>query len=117
MRIGLFVLPIALTGAVAASPAAALNPRPTVDSPSACFGEEKGEVDCDGTLCSCCYNDGCWICNAGTPADCTWDPAYRGQSVPQLSAPDIGLGGNLRPNRPAPGGVLRDRPELRLDRQ
>jgi hypothetical protein len=82
--------------------------RPTIDSPGTCFNAPDADYDCDGTICSCCYEDGpdagCWICNAGTPADCVWDPKVssgRRDIVPQL--PDtltISPGENNVPIKP-----------------
>ncbi|MEZ5666777.1 MAG: hypothetical protein R3F55_04960 [Alphaproteobacteria bacterium] len=85
----------------------ALKRRPTVGgSYGDCIADrfdDSSESGCEGSLCWCCYADGCFICNniyGGTPpttdvtgeqADCTWDPAYSatsppggvGQTVPQ----------------------------------
>jgi hypothetical protein len=52
--------------------------RPTIDSAGICFNAPGADQDCDGTLCTCCYDEGpdagCWICNAFTPDDCVFDP-------------------------------------------
>jgi hypothetical protein len=60
--------------------------RPTVDSPASCFGG-AGDVDCSeggGLICSCCYDDGCWICDNwfGIPANCVWDDKYSKRGRP-----------------------------------
>jgi hypothetical protein len=58
-----------------------LRRRPTFDNPSVCFGG-AGESSCDGVICSCCYDDGCWICDdwsdfgEGLVANCVWDDKY-----------------------------------------
>jgi hypothetical protein len=77
--------------------------RPTVGGPDACIG-----YDCEGGLiCSCCYDDGCWICDALAPGsslpgwqNCEWDPAFRKKGVTKIS-PGSGVldpgTGNPRP--------------------
>jgi hypothetical protein len=63
--------------------------------------------DCSGgIICSCCFSNGCWICDAksdGTPNTdyptskyCRWEDAVRNQGVaPGTTAPG---GGVLDPN-------------------
>jgi hypothetical protein len=59
--------------------------RPTIDSPGVCFNAPDTDYDCDGTICSCCYDEGpdagCWICDAG-PGTCVWDPKARAGRAP-----------------------------------
>jgi hypothetical protein len=82
------VFAAAILALVTATPSEALKRRPTVDSVDVCING-KGDKSCDGKICSCCYEDGCWICG-DYYYDCVWDPAYRkGRGV----------------TRPLPGGV------------
>jgi hypothetical protein len=87
MRLSSTVVLLAILSLAVATTADARR-RPTVDSPGVCFGVE-GSYDCDGTLCSCCYDEGpdagCWICNAGTPDDCVFEPkvSSRKDAVPK----------------------------------
>ena len=69
--------------------------------------------DCSGgIICSCCFSNGCWICDAedGKPVDgtvgypkCHWEDAMRNQGVtPGTIAPgggvlDQGTGGSVMP--------------------
>jgi hypothetical protein len=71
--------------------------------------------DCSGgIICSCCFSNGCWICDAedGKPADgvnnpgyarCHWEDAVRNQgTTPDTIAPgggvlDPGIGGSVMP--------------------
>ena len=63
--------------------------HPTFDNPGICF-EGAGEVDCSeggGLICSCCYEDGCWICENkwGMPyyGTCVWDDKYSKRPTPK----------------------------------
>jgi hypothetical protein len=53
--------------------------RPTIDSFGVCWNAPDADYDCDGTICTCCYDEGadagCWVCNADL-TDCDWDPKY-----------------------------------------
>jgi hypothetical protein len=55
--------------------------RPTVSSATDCTG-----FTCEGAICACCYEDGCWICDSASTGPlpvyetCTWDPAMRRKS-------------------------------------
>jgi len=68
--------------------------------------------DCSGgIICSCCFSNGCWICDAedGKPKTefgtdyCHWDDAARNQGItPGTRAPgggllDPGTGGTVKP--------------------
>jgi hypothetical protein len=69
--------------------------------------------DCSGgIICSCCFSNGCWICDAksdGTPNSdygtryCHWEDAVRNQGIaPGTTAPgggvlDPGSGGTVMP--------------------
>ena len=92
----------ALILAFTATPSVALKPRPTVDSVDACISG-KGDKSCDGLICSCCYNEGCWICGDAY-YDCVWDPAYRKggvvkglSTVKPTNSPTV-----LEPSKPLP---------------
>jgi hypothetical protein len=76
--------------------------RPTVSDALACDG-----YDCEGAICACCYEDGCWICGRhkldngdyGPLPDyygCEWEQAARRKGETKV--------------RPGSGGV--DRGEL-----
>ena len=60
---------------VMSTPSSALKPRPTVDSADVCWGRST-DKGCEGLICYCCYNEGCYICNKDT-YDCVWDGSYR----------------------------------------
>ena len=90
----------ALFTAVAPSFAEAKN-RPTVSTVGDCFNDPEIQYDCDGTLCSCCYDDGCWICNAGTPSDCEWEGRYRLRGTTG-DRPDISPGKPPKPKLNVP---------------
>jgi hypothetical protein len=49
------------------------KPRPTFGRPSDC-----GKFDCEGgIICSCCYDNGCYICDAQqTGPHSTYEPVY-----------------------------------------
>jgi hypothetical protein len=71
--------------------------RPTYDNQWVCF-QGAGEHSCDGLLCTCCYDDGCWICdNHGgldIPTNCVWDDKYSkrpGRAPRSLSGLFTGL--------------------------
>jgi hypothetical protein len=55
--------------------------RPTVDDGKGldCFLDPDADVDMDegSTIVSCCYDDGCWICENNAGENCEWDPKYR----------------------------------------
>jgi hypothetical protein len=76
--------------------------RPTISRPRDCFNDPTTDKECSeggGLLCTCCYSDGCWICDNwfGISANCTWDGSYRrfliGRSigrVAHVAAPIVG---------------------------
>lgn len=79
--------------AVSAMDAQALNRRPTVSDIDRCeLDALNGGADqgCEGSICWCCYSDGCFICNyvdtVGQDADCAWDPSYAGGQRPGNSS-------------------------------
>ena len=86
----------------AAEVLAMLPRRPTVGGPHECFKDATTDKECSeggGLLCSCCYSDGCWICDNwfGMPANCTWDDSYRSVligrgigRVARVAAPIVG---------------------------
>src|SRR5688572_14003201 len=47
---------------------------PPIEHKDWCF--DNRDHDCSGAICSCCTNDGCWICDRETWEDCEWDDAY-----------------------------------------
>lgn len=48
------------------------RPRPSFGRPSDC-----GKFDCEGgIICSCCYDDGCYICDAAEGPHATHEPAW-----------------------------------------
>lgn len=55
--------------------------RPTVDDGMGldCFLDPDADVDMDegSTIVSCCYDDGCWICEHAPGENCVWDSKYR----------------------------------------
>jgi hypothetical protein len=55
--------------------------RPTVDSSDVCWNGGSSDKGCEGLICYCCYDEGCWICNKDT-YDCVWDGSYRAGSKP-----------------------------------
>jgi hypothetical protein len=74
--------------------------RPTIDDEEncriGCGGNGCGEHGCEGLLCWCCYDDGCWICNRAGQRDCAWDPAYRAQpGRPPRPLPVLETGGGV----------------------
>lgn len=73
---------VVILALLTATPSEALKRRPTVDSVERCING-AGDKSCDGAICSCCYDDGCWICGDAY-YNCVWDPAYRkgGKTLP-----------------------------------
>lgn len=71
----LAVVGVVIFALLTATPSEALKRRPTVDSVDRCING-AGDKSCDGAICSCCYDDGCWICG-DSYYNCVWDPAYR----------------------------------------
>ena len=60
--------------------------RPTISDALDC-----ADYDCEGgIICSCCYDDGCWICNAQNSQvpdlykNCEWQPAARRKGVTKI---------------------------------
>lgn len=47
----------------------------------------NNDNECDGEICYCCYEDGCWICgfdeDGNAYMDCVWDGAYSSASHPK----------------------------------
>lgn len=76
------------------------KPRPTVDDPNGndCWKDPDTKPDrgCGGPICWCCYDDGCWICDAAGPT-CDWDPKYSSRNVPQTESPSISPGSGKVP--------------------
>jgi hypothetical protein len=78
---------------VTAAPSEA-RPRPTIFSIDDCTGQAGSGKGCEGAICYCCYDDGCYICNRQW-SDCTWDPKYPGLKSRGVTRP--GTGGVLQP--------------------
>jgi hypothetical protein len=76
----------ALSLATAAT-AAPTSSRPSGGTYASCIDDSLSggsDYECDGAICSCCYTDGCFICenNPNVPSDqsnCHWEPPYRVQ--------------------------------------
>jgi hypothetical protein len=52
------------------------KPRPTISDITDCLHDPTTDFHCDGQICYCCYDDGCWICNnpdVNPNPDCAWD--------------------------------------------
>src|SRR6185369_4563699 len=92
--------PLALFGTTAAD---AKN-RPTVDDPygRTCFADPSTDKGAGGAISYCCYDNGCWICNSGSPlgrGNCVWDPGYRARVKGNLPAPNSRLFTPVPPTR------------------
>jgi hypothetical protein len=77
------------------------KPRPTISTFGDCTSDSTTDKGCDGLICYCCYDDGCWICN-GDPTknlDCVWDPKGRASSVTPIKV------GQTQPVSINPGSV------------
>jgi len=95
------------------------KPRPPGKAGSAlyCFGDlEIGETDnigCDGTICYCCYDEGCWICNDEGDegvSDCVWDPKSSSRNLPQTEPTSISPGSGKVPIKQPDGTLLQTEP-------
>ena len=108
----------ALSAFVAATPSAALERRPTISTAESCVTDDafgRSNWDCDGSICSCCYSDGCWICDGEATGsgfgDCVWEQAFRpGGAKPPFGGTD----GVLDPNAADPGMTLHMGPPATL---
>jgi hypothetical protein len=72
---------IAASLAVLMSSPIAAKPRPTVGDADTCWDGGSADKGCEGLICYCCYDEGCYICNKDT-RDCVWDGSYRAGSHP-----------------------------------
>lgn len=107
---------VLILAAATAAVADKKGPRPTVSSPTDCAG-----WDCEGgIICSCCFDDGCYICDAHTypgtditiPGfQCHWENALR--SGAGTVRPGGGVIGPIErapvtrvPRRTVPGGAI-----------
>lgn len=81
MRNSLRFAMAAILALVMSTPSEAKS-RPTVDSSEICWNVGSSDKGCEGLICYCCYNEGCWICNKDT-YDCVWDPYYRDDKQPK----------------------------------
>ena len=76
----LFALALIVVTLAAFPSGAEAKMRPTVDKDGAmdCFADPDTDSDYpDGVIVSCCYDDGCWICENAAGQNCVWDPKYR----------------------------------------
>jgi hypothetical protein len=97
------VFAVAVLMLVMATPSEALKRRPTVSKAHDCIADagDGSDTSCEGAICSCCYSDGCWICNAEYK-DCVWDPGRQGRKpAPGVVKPPV-LPGVVEPSKPAP---------------
>jgi hypothetical protein len=97
----LIVFASALLILLAGATSEAAGKRPTISQ-----AEDCPDYDCEGgIICSCCYDDGCWICTArkdGPLPDfyntCEWEQAARRKGVTKIRPG----GGILDPGPPPP---------------
>jgi hypothetical protein len=93
--------------------------RPTIDTVYKCM-HGAGDKECDGTLCTCCYDEGsdagCWICDDGPLADnCVFDPKYSnmkgdaGATVPETLTISPDTGSSVPFKRPEKGKETKPR--------
>jgi hypothetical protein len=77
-KLALAVFAFAALSSLSITGAEAKN-RPTVDDGTGidCFLDPDGDTDYGDTIVSCCYDDGCWICERSPGQNCVWDPKYR----------------------------------------
>jgi len=67
--------------------------RPTISTPKQCTIDAVGgqaTLSCDGLICSCCYSDGCYICDKDGK-DCVWDPGHSAGRRPGAVSPGGGV--------------------------
>ena len=87
--------------------------RPTISTPQQCTKDAtagQATVWCEGLICSCCYSDGCYICNKDG-GDCVWDPGRSG--APGRVIPKTKVLPKLQPDgAEKPEIILRDQPKL-----
>jgi hypothetical protein len=70
-------LALILATVVAFPTTAEAKKRPTISTGEQCFYDTGTLIDIgEGPIVSCCYDDGCWICNRDY-TDCAWDGKYR----------------------------------------
>lgn len=99
----LAILALMLSTLTAFPSVADAKPRPTVDDGTGvdCFFDPDADVNWDdGLIVSCCYDDGCWICDKNAGQNCVWDPKYR-MITPISTQPTINPGGKLH-KKPLP---------------
>jgi hypothetical protein len=77
-KLAALVLILATFAAVPSGAEAKMRPTVTGGSAIDCFNDMDTEPDySDGIIVSCCYDDGCWICEKNPGQNCVWDPKYR----------------------------------------
>ena len=86
------VFAAAVLALVTATPSEA-KPRPPVFDIDDCTGSTANK-GCEGAICHCCYDDGCYICDRNW-SGCTWDPKYPGLKSRGVTRP--GTEGVLQP--------------------
>jgi len=107
-----------IVAALAASASLLFVTNPSQAAPK--IGQRASDCskwDCSGgIICSCCFNNGCWICDAGVSGpiiyDCDWNDAVRNQGtvpggsiVPGGGVLDPGNSAKPRLQMPATGGA------------
>lgn len=100
----------ALSLFAAVTPSWALDRRPTISTAASCMTDyvlDRADWDCDGSICACCYTDGCWICGANATlgsgfGDCVWEQGFR----PGAQVPFGGTDGVLDPDAGNSGMTL-----------
>jgi hypothetical protein len=115
MRIFGLWLPIAAAIAILVSTSVSEAKEPPPEMRTFCF-EEKN-FDCSGPICSCCTEDGCWICDRHeeyNDATCHWDDKYGSRvqrqevlpgGLPLAVSPGSSTPGSRLPPTLRPGGI------------
>jgi hypothetical protein len=95
---------------VITSGAFAMNRRTVDHGIDTCLADDadgNASASCGGLICSCCYDDGCFICNT-TYDDCVWEGKSRSLlKTPTGDLPQIGIDKPKKPKFVSPK-VLQD---------
>jgi hypothetical protein len=83
--------------------AAEAKNRPAIDEDGEyCWADPEadhsGWYD-DGEIKSCCWDDGCWICDS-EGYNCVWDPKYGARIFSPVTGPAVAPGGGRPPRGP-----------------
>ncbi|MGF1626072.1 MAG: hypothetical protein ACFCVH_14415 [Alphaproteobacteria bacterium] len=97
---------LAIACLATAATAAPTSQRPGGGTYGRCIDDSLSggsDWECGGAICSCCYTDGCFICenNPGAPSDqsdCHWEPPYH---VGGRTGSSVGQPGSLLDSGPA----------------